>query len=131
GHSLGVGPSRYRDGLRHFRRQGKAHSMTERHGRDRPAPDPPLPDTIDTGDLDPTLRAELGSLPKERATTVGRHLAAALAVLDEDPDTAYAHALAARRRAGRLGGVREVMGLAAYRSGKYAEALSELRAARR
>ena len=48
-----------------------------------------------------------------------------------DPETAYAHAVAARERAGRVGAVREAAGLAAYRSGRYAEALADLRAARR
>src|SRR5205807_10395045 len=64
---FGVGPFRFRDGLRHFRSR-KGASMAERHGRDRPAPDPPLPDTIDVADLDPELRGELAPLPKERAT---------------------------------------------------------------
>jgi tetratricopeptide (TPR) repeat protein len=52
-------------------------------------------------------------------------------LLDDDPELAYQHAAAAARRAGRVGTVREAAGLAAYRSGRYAEALSELRAARR
>ncbi|MFL6240419.1 MAG: hypothetical protein ACJ735_13105 [Actinomycetes bacterium] len=82
-------------------------------------------------DLDRALRDELGSLGKDHAAAVGGQLAAAIALLDDDPDAAYRHALAARRRAGRLGGVREVMGIAAYKTGKYAEALAELRAARR
>jgi tetratricopeptide (TPR) repeat protein len=39
--------------------------------------------------------------------------------------------VAARNRAGRVGAVREAAGLAAYLTGRYAEALAELRAARR
>ena len=105
--------------------------MAEGRGRERPPPDPPLPDDITVADLDPALRAEVASLSTERATTVGRHLAAAIALLDDDPAAGYEHALAARRRAGRLGGVRAVMGMAAYRTERYAEALAELRAARR
>jgi tetratricopeptide (TPR) repeat protein len=93
--------------------------------------DPPLPDDISAADLDRGLRDELQSLGKDRGATVGAHLAASIAHLDDDPDTAYQHALAARRRAGRLGGVREVMGIAAYKTERYAEALAELRAARR
>jgi tetratricopeptide (TPR) repeat protein len=96
----------------------------------RPA-DPPLPDDVSAADLDRALRDELASLGKDRAAVVGDQLAAAVALLDDDPDIAYQHALAARRRAGRLGGVREVMGIAAYKTGRYAEALAELRAARR
>jgi tetratricopeptide (TPR) repeat protein len=52
-------------------------------------------------------------------------------LLDEDAELAYAHAAAARRAAPRLGATREALGLAAYVTGRYAEALSELRAARR
>jgi tetratricopeptide (TPR) repeat protein len=51
--------------------------------------------------------------------------------LEEDPAVAYRHALAARRLAGRVGLVREACGIAAYRAGEWAEALAELRAARR
>jgi tetratricopeptide (TPR) repeat protein len=86
---------------------------------------------VSTTDLESSLRDELSSLSKGHAAEVGNHLAAAIALFDDDPEAAYQHALAARRRAGRLGGVREIMGLAAYKTGKYAEALSELRAARR
>ena len=53
------------------------------------------------------------------------------AELEDDPERAYAHAHAARELAARVGIVREVGGVAAYRAGKWAEALSELRAARR
>ena len=51
--------------------------------------------------------------------------------LEEDADKAYQHALAARRLAARVGVVREACGIAAYQAGKWAEALAELRAARR
>ena len=62
---------------------------------------------------------------------MARHLAAAGAIIDEDPKTAYQHTLAARARASRLAVVREAVGEAAYASGEYSEALTELRAARR
>ena len=52
-------------------------------------------------------------------------------LIDEDPETAYQHALAARSRASRIAVVREATGEAAYAAGHYAEALSELRAAKR
>jgi len=51
--------------------------------------------------------------------------------VEEDPARAYRHALAARRLAARVGLVREASGIAAYRAGEWAEALTELRAARR
>ncbi len=52
-------------------------------------------------------------------------------LLDEDPELAYAHAEAAVRRAGRVDVVREAAGITAYRTGRYAEALRELRTVRR
>jgi tetratricopeptide (TPR) repeat protein len=60
---------------------------------------------------------------------VARRLVAA--GLEEDPARAYRHAQAARRLAARVGIVREASGIAAYRAGEWAEALTELRAARR
>ena len=79
--------------------------------------------------LDPEARAELQTLPADLADSVARRLVAA--ELEDDPERAYAHAHAARELAARVGIVREVGGVAAYRAGKWAEALSELRAARR
>lgn len=60
---------------------------------------------------------------------VARRLVAAS--LEEDPTRAYLHAQAARRLAARVGLVRETCGVAAYRAGEWADALTELRAARR
>jgi tetratricopeptide (TPR) repeat protein len=93
--------------------------------------EPPLPEDVSGNELDRAVRAELASLASMNADIVARHLVMAGRLLDEDPDTAYLHATAAAQRAGRVGVVREAAGLAAYRSGHYAEALSELRAARR
>src|ERR671920_1863172 len=47
------------------------------------------------------------------------------------PETAYQHTLAARARAARVAIVREATGETAYAAGHFAEALAELRAARR
>jgi tetratricopeptide (TPR) repeat protein len=60
---------------------------------------------------------------------VARYLVAA--GLDEDPEKSYAFTQAAKRLAARVGVIREACGIAAYRTGRWAEALSELRAARR
>jgi tetratricopeptide (TPR) repeat protein len=60
---------------------------------------------------------------------VARYLVAA--ELAEDPEQGYAYAKSAHRLAARVGLVREAGGIAAYRTGRWAEALSELRAARR
>ena len=53
------------------------------------------------------------------------------ASLAEDPEAGYQYAREARRLAARVGIVRETLGIAAYRAGHWAEALTELRAARR
>lgn len=90
-----------------------------------------MPDDVDVSGLDRAMRQELRSLPKETADRVAGHLAAAGAVLDSDPETAYAHAAAAARRASRIAVVRETYGVAAYATGRWAEAQRELRAARR
>lgn len=81
--------------------------------------------------LDRSVRAELRSLAKPNADVVAGHLVAAGLSLDTDPRRALAHARAARSRAARLAVVREAVGVAAYRAGEWAEALSELRTARR
>lgn len=75
------------------------------------------------------MRAELRTLPRDLADRVARHLAAA--DQETDAEVALAHAIAARRLAARVGAVREACGVAAYLAGHWAEALSELRAARR
>lgn len=92
---------------------------------------PPLPDDVTGKELDRSITAQLKGLPEKLAARVARHLAAAGQILDEDPETAYQHTLAARARASRIAVVREAVGEAAYASGHYAEALSELRAAKR
>jgi tetratricopeptide (TPR) repeat protein len=48
-------------------------------------------------------------------------------LVDDDPDTALQHAVAARRLASRLGVVREAVGIAAYHAGQWQTALSEIR----
>jgi len=92
---------------------------------------PPIPEEITGKELDRSVSAQLKGLPEKLAARVARHLAAAGMLIDEDPETAYQHTLAARARASRLAVVREAAGEAAYAAGHYAEALSELRAAKR
>ncbi len=81
--------------------------------------------------LDRSVRAELRSLSKLNAEAVGRYLVAAGQMIDVDPQRALAHARAARARAARVAAVREAVGIAAYHAGEWAEALTELRTARR
>jgi tetratricopeptide (TPR) repeat protein len=90
---------------------------------------PRLPDTITAQQLDPEARAQLHSLPNDLADAVARYLVAAGTA--EDPERGYEYAQAARRLAARVGVVREASGITAYRTGRWAEALAELRAARR
>ncbi len=52
-------------------------------------------------------------------------------LVDDDPETALAHARAARDRASRVAVVREAVGVAAYHAGDFAEAAREIRAYRR
>jgi tetratricopeptide (TPR) repeat protein len=92
---------------------------------------PELPADITGQELDRSISAQLKGLPEKLAARVARHLAAAGVLIDEDPETAYQHAKAARSRAPRLAVVREALGEAAYAAGHYAEALAELRAAKR
>ncbi|WP_081968141.1 tetratricopeptide repeat protein [Mycobacterium kyorinense] len=92
---------------------------------------PPLPPDIEPRQLAPEIRRELSTLDRATADAVARHLVAAGELLDEDPQAALEHARAARARSGRIAAVREAVGIAAYHCGDWAQALAELRAARR
>ena len=74
---------------------------------------------------------DLRGLSKDGAEFVAGHLVAAGSLADEEPELAWLHARAARARGGRIAVVRETVGLVAYRAGEWAEAIGELRAARR
>jgi hypothetical protein len=94
-------------------------------------PRPVLPEDVTGAELDRSVRHELASLHTAVAKAVSRHLVMAGRLLDDDPETAYLHAASAREQAARIASVREAVGLAAYRTGRFAEALTELRTARR
>ena len=118
------------------RPQGRLEAARRTEQADRTAEQakydgPDLPEEITGRELDRSVAAQLKGLPEKLAARVARHLAAAGMLIDEDPETAYQHTLAARARASRLAVVREATGEAAYAAGHYAEALSELRAAKR
>ena len=93
--------------------------------------EPPVPEDVDTRALHRSVRAELRGLPKELGDIVAAHLVVAGQLIDDDPELAYAHAEAARRRAARLPIVREAAAETAYAAGRYDVALSEFRALRR
>ncbi len=77
------------------------------------------------------MKAELKTLSKEHADIVAAHLLAAASLVDSDPDLAFRHAEAAKRRAARLPVVREAVAETAYAAGRFEDALSEFRALRR
>lgn len=93
--------------------------------------EPGIPDGTDLSRLDRSVQEELSSLPPDLAEKVGAHLVLAGELLEDDPETAYAHAAAARRRASRLAVVREAAAETAYAGGRYDTALSEYRTLRR
>jgi tetratricopeptide (TPR) repeat protein len=92
---------------------------------------PALSPEIEARQLSPEVRRELTTLDRNTSDFVARHLVAAGELLDDDPEAALEHARAARERSGRIAAVREAVGIAAYRCGDWAQALAELRAARR
>lgn len=109
----------------------------DRPSRETPPPgvgpranEPEAPE-IDPRDVPRNVRAELKSLPKELAAAVGAHLVAAGELIETDPEAAYAHAEAAKRRAARLSIAREALAETAYAAGHFDVALTEFRALRR
>ena len=88
-----------------------------------------VPEGVTAEQLDPQARAELRTLPGDLADAVATWMVAAAA--EPDPDHAYEFATQARKLAARVGLVRETAGVAAYRAGRWADALAELRTARR
>jgi tetratricopeptide (TPR) repeat protein len=118
-----------RSGPNRARRAQPEHNG-DRDNAPRPA-GPPIPDDVEARQLSPEVRRELSTLDKNTADTIARHLVAAGNLLDEDPELALAHAQAARTRSGRIAAIREAVGIAAYHCGDWAQALAELRAARR
>ena len=93
--------------------------------------EPDIPEEITGEELEKSARAELLSLSADNAKVVARHLVALSIFIDEDPERAHQHGIAASYHAGRLAVVRESAGFAAYRAGHYEIALKELRAAHR
>ena len=120
-----------RDGKPYEARRDRRQEEGDRTAAQKIYDGPPIPDDVSAKDLDKHARQALQSLPEKLADKVARHLVMAGLLIVEDPETAHKHALAARARATRTGLVREACGETAYACGKWAEALSEFRAARR
>ena len=77
------------------------------------------------------MRRQLRTLPKGLADEVAARLVAARDLLEEDPELAHEHAAEAARIASRVAAAREALGVTAYVTGRWPQARSELRAARR
>ena len=120
-----------RDARRAPRRDDRRDAVPQRTEDQKIYDGPPIPDDVSAKDLDKQARQALQSLPEKLAERVSRHLVMAGLLMHEDPETAHQHALAARARASRNGLIREACGETAYAAGKFADALSEFRAARR
>ncbi|MDX6277151.1 MAG: hypothetical protein QOJ72_1279 [Nocardioidaceae bacterium] len=120
-----------RDGKPYEARRDRRQEEGDRTAAQKIYDGPPIPDDVSAKDLDKHARQALQSLPEKLADKVARHLVMAGLLMADDPETAHLHALAARARATRTGLVREACGETAYACGKWAEALSEFRAARR
>ncbi|GAA1806942.1 hypothetical protein GCM10009795_060160 [Nocardioides hankookensis] len=118
---------------------GRSSAPRGGQGREKPArtadqavyDGPDLPSEVTGAELDHSVAAQLKGLPEKLANRVARHLVVAGMLVDSDPELAYQHAMAARARASRIAVVREATGETAYAAGHYAEALAELRAAKR
>ncbi|MCB5275760.1 hypothetical protein BJG92_03313 [Arthrobacter sp. SO5] len=92
---------------------------------------PQIHDDVTGKELDRATQHQIKTLEENSAEWVARHLVMAGRLIDDEPELAFQHALAASRRGGRLGAVREAVGLTAYAAGHYGEALREFRTYRR
>ncbi len=92
---------------------------------------PQIDEDVTGKELDRATQHQIKTLEANSAEWVARHLVMAGRLIDEEPELAFQHALAASRRGGRLAAVREAVGLTAYAAGHYGEALREFRTYRR
>ncbi|MDN6565488.1 MAG: HAD-IIA family hydrolase, partial [Actinomyces sp.] len=118
-----------RGGVRRDQRQER-YSSTDEYVSPN-ADEPTIPAGVSADELDAEALRALNTLSGPNRDIVARHLVAAGQLLDLDPERAYQHAQAASNRAGRVDVVREAAALTAYASGRYEEALREVRAVRR
>jgi hypothetical protein len=133
------------DDQKPFRAKREASNRSSRSDNQRPdwqtrvaiTPDPDkpkspvIPDEITADELPLQVRVQLKTLTEENAERVARHLAMVALLIDQDPELAHAHAMAAVSRAGRIGLVHEFAGSTAYAVGDYALAIRELLTHRR
>lgn len=114
-------------------RQPPEHNPADLRSSNRPdrGRSPEIDPDVTGKELDKGVLRELSALDEQNRVWVQKHLVMAGRLLDENPGLAFDHALAASRRGGRLGVVREAAGMTAYAAGKFSEALREFRTYRR
>jgi len=124
---------RSRRDLEGAERTPPAHNPADLRSANRPdrGRSPDIDPDVTGRELDKSVLRELGALDEQNRLWVQKHLVMAGRLIDEDPELAFAHALAASRRGGRLGVVREAAGMTAYAAGNFSEALREFRTYRR
>lgn len=134
GQNRGGGPRDENRGGSERTESGK-RSFNARDLRSANRPDrersPDIDEDVTGAELDRVTRAQIRNLEEKSAEWVARHLVMAGRLLEDEPEVAFQHALAASRRGGRLAVVREAVGLTAYAAGHYGEALREFRTYRR
>lgn len=113
--------------------QKPPHNPADLRSANRPdrGRSPNIDEDVTGKELDKSVQRQLGALDAQNRPWVQKHLVMAGRLIDEDPELAFDHALAASRRGGRLAVVREAAGISAYAAGKFAEALREFRTYRR
>ena len=109
----------------------REEGLAPRPGLEAREDEPPVPVLDEDVKMPKGMRAELKSLDLETAREVGAYLMTAGQLIDTDPELAYRHAEAARRRAARLPITREATAETAYAAGLYEEALSQYKTLRR
>lgn len=126
-------PRRREDRPEYEERTPPPHNPADLRSANRPdrGRSPDIDPDVTGRELDKSVQRELGALDELNRPWVQKHLVMADRLIEDDPELAFAHALAASRRGGRLGVVREAAGMTAYAAGKFSEALREFRTYRR
>ncbi len=114
-------------------RPARVPNMRDLRSANRPDRErsPQIDEDVTGKELDRATQHQIKTLEAASAEWVARHLVMAGRLIDDEPELAFQHALAASRRGGRLAAVREAVGLTAYAAGHYGEALREFRTYRR
>ena len=111
----------------------RKHNARDLRSANRPDRErsPEIDEDVTGQELDKVTRAQLRVLEEVSGEWVSKHLVMAGRLIDDEPELAFQHALAASRRGGRMAAVREAVALTAYASENFGEALREFRTYRR